>query len=142
MARTPRNRTHISIVDANSTTEYLDKFSSMNITAAGGYAKNINDEGWVTQSGGFDVSNQGLIKTISWAVAIIAQRSGSGDPEASSLLSNLDHIVVASSQKDLSKLSSVTEIKPEGNDMKVENINETSVGESHVHHSQVNRVGG
>lgn len=138
MARTPRNRTHIEITDASSTIEYLDKFAGMNITATGGYSKNINDEGWVTQSGGFEVSNQGLVKTISWAVAIIAQRSGSGDHEASSLLSNLGQIVVASSQKDLSKLSSVTEMKPEGDDIKIENINEASVGEPHVHHNQTN----
>jgi hypothetical protein len=138
MARTPRNRTHINITDANSTTEYLNKFSGMNITAAGGYSKNINDEGWVTQSGGFGVSNQGLVKATAWAVVIISQRAKEGDIEARNILSNLGHIVVASSKIDVSKLSASVELKQEGNVTEsVEKINEGSSSEFHVHHAKV-----
>jgi|TARA_Y100000310_G_C20380421_1_gene667836 hypothetical protein len=110
----------------------------MNIKAVGGYSKNINDEGWVTQCGGFDVSNQGLIKATAWSVAIISQRAKEGDTEAHNILSNLGHIVVASSKVDVSKLSASIELKSEGSDVKVENINKASVSEPHVHHQQVN----
>tara|TARA_Y100000034_G_C6738431_1_gene327533 strand:+ start:216 stop:632 length:417 start_codon:yes stop_codon:yes gene_type:complete len=138
MARTPRNRTHINISDASSTTEYLNKFSGMNITAAGGYSKNINDEGWVTQSGGFEISNQGLVKTIAWAVAIISQRAKGGNEEAQMLLSNLGNIATASANIDISKLSASIELKSEGDDMKVENISSEGVDVASAHHSNIN----
>lgn len=135
MARTPRNRTKVDITNENNVNAYLDAFSSMSITAAGGYSKNINNEGWVTQSGATEISNQGLIKTISWAVAIVAQRASGDDAEARTIMENICPIVTSASRYTLSSIpvSSVSvEAKPEGNGVKVENIN------NHVHTHQPN----
>jgi|TARA_Y100000296_G_scaffold20548_1_gene24382 hypothetical protein len=132
MARTPRNRININITDVNNVSEYLTQFSSMDIQAAGGYSKNINNDGWVTQSGGLDVSSQGHIKAMVWSVSILSMRAGADDPEAQQIIANICPIANAASNFQLTGLSASIEVKPEGDTAKVENVN------NHIHTYQPN----
>jgi hypothetical protein len=132
MARTPRNRINTNITDENNVIEYLNQFSKMNIQAAGGYSKNINNDGWVTQSGGHDVSNQGHMKAMAWSISILALRAGSDDTEARTIVTNICSIMTAASKFKLTELTASIEVKPEGDAVKVENV------DSHAHTYQPN----
>ena len=120
MSRTPRNRTNITITDADDVIDYLEQFAKMDIKATGGYSKNINNDGWVTQSGGLDISNQGHIKTIVWSVSILTQRAGLKDVEAQSLIANLYTIVVSATKFKSIDLSASIGIKPKNEEIKPE----------------------
>ena len=114
MARTPRNRIGIKITDSNTTVEYLNKFSSMDIHAAGGYSKNINNDGWVTQTGPFDIENQGHAKSIAWSIFILANRASNGCAEASTIVGNIVEIVTAASLfKTKDSITAQINAKPE-----------------------------
>ena len=142
MARTPRNRINTNITDENNVIEYLTQFSKMNIQAAGGYSKNINNDGWVTQSGGLEVSNQGHMKAMAWSMSILSLRAGhDDDTEARIIVANICSIMTAASKFNLAELhsfsvpsivTSSTEVKPEGDAVKVENV------DSHAHTYQPN----
>jgi hypothetical protein len=141
MARTPRNRINTNITDENNVIEYLNQFSKMNIQAAGGYSKNINNDGWVTQSGGLEVSNQGHMKAMAWSISILSLRAETNDAEARTIVANICSIMTAASKFKLAEphsfsipsvVTSSREVKPEGDAVKVENI------DSHVHTYQPN----
>ena len=132
MARTPRNRIGINIIDPSTALEYLKHFADMDMQAAGGYSKNINNEGWVTQSGGLDVSNQGHVKAMAWSVFILSLRADRHDEEARTIVANICPIVTSASQFKLNNaLTASIEVKVEGNNAEVQNIDDTHVYQPH-----------
>ena len=132
MARTPRNRIGITIVDPGTATDYLKQFADMNIQAAGGYSKNVNNDGWVTQAGPMTIDNQGHVKAMVWSVFILALRADKNDSQAKMIVSNMCPIVTAASEFKLNNaLTASIEVKPEGETTKVANVDSSHVYQPH-----------
>ena len=132
MARTPRNRIGINIVDPSTAIEYLKQFADMNIQAAGGYSKNVNNDGWVTQAGPMTIENQGHMKAMVWSVFILALRADKNDSEAKLIVNNICPIVTAASDFKLNNsLTASIEVKPEGDTAKVANVDSSQVYQPH-----------
>ena len=126
MARTPRNRIGINVTDPNTALDYLKQFGDMNIQAAGGYSKNVNNDGWVTQAGPLTIENQGHIKAMCWSVFVLAIRADKNDSEAAAIISNICPIVTAAANFKLSNtLTANIEVKPEGEATRVANVDGT-----------------
>lgn len=100
MARTSRN-SHGSlkstiISDETTTANYIDSFADTMASAPvsnGAYSKAVNNGGWTNPSGPFGLSNQGLIKSTVWSIAIISSRANSGDEEARRIMTYIESIV-------------------------------------------------
>jgi hypothetical protein len=132
MARTPRNRIGINVIDPNTALDYLKQFADMNIQAAGGYGKNVNNDGWVTQAGPMTVENQGHIKAMCWSVFVLALRADKNDNEAAAIISNICPIATAAANfKMNNELTASIEVKPEGETTKVANVHGSHAYQPH-----------
>lgn len=108
MARTSRN-SHgglkgFKINSEESAVRYIQEFGKTIGSApvsSGAYSKAINNGGWTTAVGAFDVSNQGLIKSVLWSLSVLSGRSAVGDSEAREIIAMFEETSNAAIDKPI-----------------------------------------